>query len=200
MENGTWVSGKPDITFPYHLPEVLEVAKKGGTIFIPEGEKACDCLIEVLRTAKVKAIATTNPGGTPMSNSWHEYVKRYPDIANAKIIILPDNDDPGRKHSRTVADAILSVNPDADAKIVELYETPLPKDGYDFVDWHAGFVAEGKDESTIIETLKALCRTYRGRFRFDPTCWQGGEGTRPATNNRLYRNRCGLPVGLGSLR
>jgi len=157
MDSGTWQKGKPNITFPYHLPEVLAVAKEGGTVFIPEGEKACDSLIEVLRAAKVKAIATTNPGGTPMGNHWYEYVKRYPDIANAKVIILPDNDNVGREHSRKVASAILAVNPDADVKIVELYSSPSPEGGYDFVDWYADIQKDGKDESAVIETLNALC-------------------------------------------
>jgi hypothetical protein len=50
-----------------------------------------------------------------------------------------------------------SIATKADVKNVELNDTPQPEKA-DFVDWYAGFATDGKDESAVVETLKALCR------------------------------------------
>jgi hypothetical protein len=82
---------------------------------------------------------------------------RYPSIAHKTIRILPDNDEAGLEYARTVAGIFVEANPKVDEKIVNLNDTPQPE-GADFVDWYAGFVTDGKDETAVVETLKALCR------------------------------------------
>lgn len=80
----------------YRLPEVLKAKAEGRTIYLCEGEKDADNLRELFHVC-----ATTNPGGI---NVW---AKHYSDIlAGANVVILPDNDEPGRKGAARRAEAI----------------------------------------------------------------------------------------------
>ena len=55
--DGRWVSEKPEgwLKIPYRLPELLAGIAAGRAVFIPEGEKDCDTLVEL------NFIATTIP-------------------------------------------------------------------------------------------------------------------------------------------
>jgi AAA domain len=79
----------------YRLPELL--AEK-GMVFIPEGEKHVDALIRLgLR-------ATCNSGG---AGKWRP---EYADFLRGRdVIVLPDNDEPGRKHAQTIAQSLHGV-------------------------------------------------------------------------------------------
>ncbi|MCE5308532.1 MAG: DUF3987 domain-containing protein [Acidobacteriales bacterium] len=90
---------------PYRLPELL----KAETVYLSEGEKDVHTLEEW------GLVASCNPGGSGSSGlyaGWTEYFLRR------HIVILPDNDEPGRKHAATVAAALWSVA--ASVRIVEL--------------------------------------------------------------------------------
>ena len=153
FDNG-WIPGAPDNTIPYRLNDVLQA----DTVFIVEGEKTADCLNQVLQVVGIKDVAaTTSPMGAKNGSLWIGFVKQYPAILTKRIIILPDNDEPGMNYARTVASAILKANPSMDAKIVKL---PDLSEGEDFVDWCAG-----KNESVAIEKLFELCEQAE---RVDP--------------------------------
>ena len=69
---------------PYRLPEVL----KASCVFIVEGEKDVDNL------RKIGLTATCNPMG---AGKWHaEWSKLF---EGKEVVILPDLDEPGRKHA-----------------------------------------------------------------------------------------------------
>lgn len=76
----------------YRLPEVIEAVKRGETIFICEGERDADNL------AALGLVATTNSGG---AGKWQDSFSDY--LIGADVVILPDNDGPGRKHAEKVA-------------------------------------------------------------------------------------------------
>lgn len=103
----------------YRLPEVLETAGRGDTVYICEGEKDVDNLHQL------GLVATTNPGG---AGKWRD---DYSDaLRGAHVVILPDNDEPGRKHAEVVAKSV-----SAKARTVKIVELPgLPKAG-DVTDW-----------------------------------------------------------------
>src|SRR5207253_11106391 len=93
---------------PYRLPEVL----KAETVYLTEGEK------DVHTLESWGLVASCNPGGSSNSGlyaGWTEYFR------GRDIVILPDNDEPGRKHA-AVAAALLSVA--ASIRIVELPGLP----------------------------------------------------------------------------
>jgi putative DNA primase/helicase len=102
---------------PYRLPELL----KAETVYVPEGEK------DVHTLEGWGLVASCNPGGSGNSAlyaGWTEYFR------DRHIVILPDNDEPGRKHAATIAAALLDTA--ASVRIVEL--PGLPAKG-DVTDW-----------------------------------------------------------------
>ena len=76
----------------YKLPIVLDAIKQGKPIFIVEGEKDADSL------AQIGAVGTTSPMGAGKWRSEHSDF-----LAGADVYILPDNDEPGRKHAEQVS-------------------------------------------------------------------------------------------------
>jgi putative DNA primase/helicase len=76
----------------YHLPEIL----KAEIVFITEGEKDADALRDH------GFVATTNAGGakSPWLDAYTESLR------GKKVIIVPDNDDAGRKRTDTIGIAL----------------------------------------------------------------------------------------------
>jgi putative DNA primase/helicase len=104
----------------YRLPELL-AAKHDTPVFVAEGEKDVDAL------TRLGLCATTNAGG---AGKWRP---EYSDaLKGRQVVILPDNDDPGRRHAADVARALHGVA--AGVKVIEL--PGLPDKG-DVSDWLA---------------------------------------------------------------
>jgi hypothetical protein len=102
---------------PYRLPKVLNA----DMVYLPEGEK------DVHTLEQWGLVASCNSGGAGSSglySGWADY------FLDRHIIILPDNDEPGRKHAAAVAAALLDAA--ASVRIVEL--PGLPAKG-DVTDW-----------------------------------------------------------------
>jgi hypothetical protein len=100
----------------YRLPEV----QKADTVYIPEGEKDVD------RLRTLGLTATTNPGGANVK--WQKSYNKH--FKGKAVIILPDNDKPGKDHALDVARNLHVVA--ASVKVVEL--PGLPEKG-DVSDW-----------------------------------------------------------------
>jgi len=102
----------------YRLPEIL-AAPADATVYVVEGEKDAN------RLASLGLIATTNPGGAGKWRSEYSHTLR-----GRAIIILPDNDEPGRAHAQQVAHALHRV-----AASVKVLELPGLPDHGDVSDW-----------------------------------------------------------------
>jgi hypothetical protein len=132
---GRWifnVDGVP--TLPYRLPELIEAVANGLTIAIPEGEAKVD----LLRSLNVPA--TCNAAG---AGKWRPEHSEY--LRGADVVLIPDNDDAGRKHMDEVGAALTGV-----AKRIRLLGLPslLPKG--DIVNWAAaGGTRETLDELNV---------------------------------------------------
>lgn len=85
-------------TLPYQLPEVLEAIKAKKPIFIVEGEKDVDTLRSHGYTA------TCNSGG---AGKWTKAHAMW--LRGADAIIVPDNDEPGRKHAELVSRSLAGI-------------------------------------------------------------------------------------------
>ena len=135
---GGWVNGLGDIKpVLYRLPELFEAVKRGETVFIPEGEKDADNL------ARLGLAATTSPMG---AGKWRDYYSDW--LKGANVVILPDNDEPGRKHAQQVAQSL-----HGKAKSIKILELPgLPSKG-DVSDWLA---AGGTKEELLRLAEEAL--------------------------------------------
>ena len=79
---------------PYRLPELLEAVGNGYFVVIAEGEGKVD----LLRSWGIPA--TCNAGG---AGKWKPEHSAF--LRGADVIILPDNDEAGRKH-REVSRAV----------------------------------------------------------------------------------------------
>jgi 5S rRNA maturation endonuclease (ribonuclease M5) len=108
---------------PYRLQE-LESADPDDPVWIVEGEVDAD------RLGGLGLIATTNHGGTGNSRVWTKIARHF---SGRDVFILPDNDEPGRRHAEAVASALLN-----HAHTVKVVVLPnLPKKG-DVSDWLDG--------------------------------------------------------------
>jgi AAA domain-containing protein len=91
--SGGWAWGgiADKLKVPYRLPELIEAIGLGKTIYVVEGEKSADAL-----TARGYA-STCSPGG---AGKWPEHFAQH--FQSADVLILADNDIPGRKHADRV--------------------------------------------------------------------------------------------------
>jgi hypothetical protein len=116
---GRWIwklDGTPRVL--YRLPELL-AADRLVPVYIPEGEKDVD------RLTAQGLIATTNPNG---AGKWHADYNQY--LKGRKVVLLPDNDSPGRAHAEAVAASLHGI-----AESVQILPLPdLPEKG-DVSDW-----------------------------------------------------------------
>ncbi|HMV86802.1 MAG TPA: hypothetical protein PLD20_17960 [Blastocatellia bacterium] len=102
----------------YRLPELM-AAHPDATIFICEGEKDVDRLIEL------GLVATTNPMG---AGKWRDEFSEV--LQGHEIVILPDNDKPGREHAQAVARSL-----NGKAASIQIIELPKLPEGGDVSDW-----------------------------------------------------------------
>jgi len=125
----------------YRLPELL-AADPQRSVFLCEGEKDADLLW------KKGLVATTNPMG---AGKWRdEYAEP---LIGREVIILPDNDEPGRNHAEAIAASL-----QGKAAAVKVIELPgLPPKG-DVTDW---FNAGGDAEALCVLAENAAAWTPR---------------------------------------
>ncbi|QBR40564.1 hypothetical protein EHF36_07935 [Kerstersia gyiorum] len=100
------------------MPELL-ASSPDETVYIVEGEKDAD------RLASLHLVATCNSGG---AGKWSEKYSQH--LKGRNVIILPDNDEPGREHAALVAKSLTGVA----ASITVLALPGLPEKG-DVSDW-----------------------------------------------------------------
>lgn len=119
-KDGEWINNTRGVRrVPYRLPELLAGVEAGAMIFIPEGEKD----VENLR--KLGLVATCNPMG---AGKWTKDLNPY--FKGANVVILPDNDEPGREHANKVAQNLQGV-----AASVKVLELPGLDEKGDVSDW-----------------------------------------------------------------
>lgn len=76
----------------YHQDKLMQATDSGKAVFIVEGEKDAD------RLWSLGLVATTNPMG---AGKWLDAYAEA--LEGADLVIIPDNDNPGRKHASRVA-------------------------------------------------------------------------------------------------
>lgn len=106
----------------YNLPAIIEASAEERTIFFVEGELKADRLIAL------GLAATTIQGGS--SAPWREPYGET--LRGADVVILPDNDEPGRKHGVKVATALHGLA--KSVRTVALPDLPVKGDVCDYLD------------------------------------------------------------------
>ena len=130
---------------PYHLDQLAAAAAElrdygvVPEVLIVEGERDADRLL------RGGVLATTNAGG---AGKWDPAFAHY--FAGFEIVLIPDNDRPGRDHMHQVARSLLPV-----AASVKMLDLRVDKPGGDFSDWAALGHTRG-DLKRLIKAAPAL--------------------------------------------
>lgn len=165
-EDGKWIwnlDGTRRVL--YKLPEVIAAVTVGEPVWVVEGEKDANNLIQL------GLPATTNPGG---ALKWRDEYSEP--LRGAKVVILPDNDQPGQQHAEQVARSLAGV-----AREIKIIRLPgLPEKG-DVSDWIAEREEDGKTPEEIRATLQ-----FRANQEA-PWIAESGEGSGAASPFRAYR-------------
>jgi AAA domain/CHC2 zinc finger len=106
----------------YELPELLKAKDEGKIILIVEGEAKADLLWSWGIPGTCCAMG---------SGKWRPELSDF--LNGADVVILPDNDDPGRKHADAVAASLQDI-----ASGVRVLELPDLAPKGDIVDWAKG--------------------------------------------------------------
>lgn len=141
-----WVKGAQQRRIPYHLPAVIDA----DTVYICEGEKDADNLMDL------GLVATTAPEG---AGKWRDEMNHW--FTGKQVIILADNDKPGREHADRVEGALRGIA----ASVRSVHFPMLPEKG-DVSDWLD--MGNGKDELLAYIDAQATPEpAQRERFTLD---------------------------------
>ena len=122
----------------YRLPELIDGVRFGKTAYHLEGPKDVETPRE-----RLDVVATTS-GST---SSWRSEFRAH--YTSADVVVIPDNDAPGRKHAEAVAQDLLRV-----AKSVRVVHLPDLPEGGDLTDWlDSGHTPE--EFFTVVEETEA---------------------------------------------
>jgi putative DNA primase/helicase len=116
---GGWLWKRASRLVPYRLPQLIEAVALEQTVFIAEGEKAVDALVDL------GVPATCSPGG---AEKWK--IEYSAHLKGAHVVILPDHDGPGARHAQQVKTSL-----DGIAASVTVLPLPGLPEGGDAFDW-----------------------------------------------------------------
>jgi hypothetical protein len=117
--HGGWIWNLEGVRrVPYRLPELLEV-DHDETVFVFEGEGDVDL------GRDDGLVATTNAGG---AEKWRPEYSEH--LRGRPVVVVPDNDEPGRKHGEQVARS--TYGKAASLKVLHLPNLP---EGGDYSEW-----------------------------------------------------------------
>jgi hypothetical protein len=122
--DGKRLSGRPGDPLPYRLPELAQ----DDTVFFVEGEGKAALLAGWGLTATSLDIGSTIPSGEALEKWRGTYLKYF--RGKASLIILSDNDDPGRRYAEFIASELKPLV--GSVKVVALPGLPLKGD---VIDW-----------------------------------------------------------------
>lgn len=140
-------------------------------MFVCEGEKAADALRSVGLTA------TTSPHGAEAADK-----ANWSALAGKEVIILPDNDTPGRKYAETVRDCLSVLQPAPVIKLLKLDGLPEKGDAFDWLEHR-----DATDPEVLRQELESLADAapVYGAGEFNELA---GVGTKPSR-----ATQCGDP-------
>jgi len=166
-EANKFIPGLKNVTpLPYNLPAIIK--DKDSPIYVCEGEKDADYLI------KIGLLATCNSGG---AGNWSPALNKY--FEGRKIVILPDNDEPGIKHSKLVASQLQAV-----AESIKIVPLPVPDKGDPFDFFSSGGTVEELNQK-IKETPK-VTEIIKEPLLFKP--WEITDPLSIKPRDFIYRN------------
>jgi len=137
-DDGWRVNDPPGKLLLYRLPELIGAR----TVYLCEGEKAADA------ARSLGLVATTTAHGAKSVDK-----SDLAPLRGKDVVILPDNDEPGRVYAQAIASVVSRMDGQTTAKIVTLPDLP---DGGDIVEFIEDRTGEGKDIAAIKAEIEAL--------------------------------------------
>lgn len=135
---GGWNWSKEGIKkVSYRLPDLLQAKENNYLVFVCEGEKDADNLLY-----KLGLIATTTALG---SNNWDKEYSKY--FEGLDIILLPDNDNSGRRYANDVATSLYDT-----AKSLRIINLPDLQEKEDVSDW----IEKGGDKEKLLTLVSSI--------------------------------------------
>jgi len=115
-----WIIGGMRAPRPlYKLPTLCDAKR----VYVTEGEKAAEAVISL------GLVATTSPHGSQSAGS-----ADWSPLAGKEVVILPDNDDAGRRYAADVIRLLARLAPAPLVKVLELDDLPPGGDAFDFIE------------------------------------------------------------------
>jgi hypothetical protein len=140
---GAWINNLQGISHGlYRLPDLRE-SGADEIVFLPEGEKDVETLI------KLGLVATTNSGG---AKNWRQDHAEH--LRGRDVVVLIDNDDPGRLRGKTIAASLHGVA--SRVRVLDFAHPdiwPTASEGFDVTDWVKTCEGDAADLAAIVETL-----------------------------------------------
>lgn len=130
------------------IPYNLQAVSRTDTVYIVEGEKDVETL------ARHSLVASCNPMG---AGKWWDSMTPY--FNGKAVIILPDNDDPGRTHGALVASKLKPV-----AKSILIVTLPDLPPGGDVSDWLTG--GSGRTKDDFLQVVEKQSKRYEDHIDF----------------------------------
>jgi hypothetical protein len=152
-DNGGYVYGLGDVeTILYHLADFMWASLHGEMIVWVEGEKDADNGKE-----RLGLTTTTCPMGT---KHWKPHYAGF--LTGAQVVIVGDNDGPGREHAEMVAKELLPFA--ATVKMLELQGLPVKAD---LTDWSDAGGTRKEFDRMVSETPLFILPTKGSEFGED---------------------------------
>ena len=134
-EADKWVAGRSCEPVPYNLPQL----SKAKYVFIVEGEAKADLLM----SWGLVATCLDSGANSPFKD---DYLKHFE--GKEKVIVLPDNDSPGKAYASKIASAL-----HGKVERIKIVELPDLKDAEDIIDWAK---IEGNNKEKLLEIVKTI--------------------------------------------
>ena len=136
---GGWVQAGMDTPRPlYRLVELRQ--RRDERVYVVEGEKAADA------ATGLGLLATTSPHGSGSARQ-----ADWTPLAGRDVVILPDNDDAGRRYAEDVTAILRGLVPPAQVRVAALPELGPGGDIYDWIEQH-----DGVESPVLRERLEKL--------------------------------------------
>lgn len=135
--DGKWLYGTGGKEIPLYMHD-----KISNPVYLVEGEKDVD----TLRSGGLSAVTSPNGAG-----SWKDSYTRQ--LRGYDVIIIPDNDEPGKKHAKAESDALLGEA--ASVKLLDLLQLwkDIPEKG-DVTDYVEHCRSDGMQDKDIFDSIE----------------------------------------------
>lgn len=137
-----WRVADPEGPLPlYRLPDLLDA----GRVYVVEGEKVADALVEI------GLIATTSAHGA--GSAWKTDWKP---LAGCEVVFMPDNNAAGARYETDVIGLLVRIAPPPKVKSVKLPGLPTGGDAVDYIEQRRKESLSDEEIRAEIETLADL--------------------------------------------